>query len=238
MLWTRLTGSFTETSGSGLQFVGGKAETISATQTPSFSLTNLTGGLASAPAVGDIVIACVAFNNSTNRNIECTTSDYTEVADLYANSTIDCQFGVYYKVLANADTNIAFNLGTSVRPFFAAHVWRGGDSSSPLDATTTTITSTGFADPPAITTVSSNAVIIAVGALVGDGMIDAIEAPDDVEMENFYQSTINVPTTGAGIAIVSRYLASAGTYNPPRFRGYTVGSGSGTCAATIALRPA
>ena len=65
MLWSNLLMSGV----SGLEFVGGKAETISATRTPSFSLTNLTGGLASAPAAGDTVIACVAFINSTDRNL-------------------------------------------------------------------------------------------------------------------------------------------------------------------------
>jgi hypothetical protein len=244
MLATFLKGA---SAAGGLEFVGGVALSSADTQspadtgTPSYSLTGLTGGLASAPAIGDIVIACVAFNNGTDRNIQCTTSGYTEVADLYHNSNNDAQLGVYYKVLTSADTSVAFNLGVNVRSVFCALVWRNINA-TPLDATTTTATNTRTrADPPAITTVTNNAVVIAVGATAirGDEVLAFTAGPSG--MTNFYTSqtaTNSVPASSIGIASV--VVPIAGSYDPGIFA--TTGSSATStanswCAATLALRP-
>jgi hypothetical protein len=233
MLWQKLLGT---NAAGGLEFVGGVALSSSATQTPSFSLTGLSGGLASAPSSGDIVIACVAFNNSTDRNIQVTTSGYTEVADLYSNRSQDGQLGVYYKVLTGADTSVAFDLGVSVGSFFVCHVWRNINS-TPLDATTTTAIDSGGVpvNSPAITTTRANAIVIAVGAA---GLGTSASAPTVPSgMENLFQIFTTGSSGAAGIAIASAQVASPSTYDPPAFGGFSTSSGSGWCAATLALRP-
>jgi hypothetical protein len=222
----------------GIRFVGG-ATALNSGQTPTFNLTSLSGGLSTAPVTGDIVIACIAFNFPQDRNIQCTTSGYTEIADLYADSSNDSQLGVYFKVLTSDETSVAFDIGTTfAASSFAVHVWRGVDSTTPLDATTTTATGTssGRPDAPAITTVTSNAVVIAVGANAGSTFSQALSSltvPSG--MENFYQSTVS---SNRGIGIASTYRPTAGAYDPPAFGGGSSSSSNSFCAATLALRPA
>lgn len=217
-----------------LQFVGGRSATSSG-QTPSYSLTGLTGGVSSAPAIGDIVIACVSIGNATNRDLQCTTSGYNEVADLYnGNSTFGyCQLGIYYKVLTAADTSVAFNVGVSTGSLFLTHVWRGVNA-TPLDAATVTVSNTtGNPNPPAITTTTNNAVVIAFGGAsqvaanslgIPSGMINGFASGGG----GFY-----------GIAIASALVSSASTYDPANFTGVSsIGGNRPSLAATMAIRSA
>jgi len=224
---------------SGLVFVGGRGLEAAATQTPSYTLTTLTGGIASSPSIGDIVIACIAFKSVFNLNITCTTAGYTEVADLFQSDTNSINFAAYYKVLTAADTSVAFNLGVSSRSVFAVHVWRN-QNASPLDATTTTTTgaNTGVPNSPSITTVTNNAVVIAVGAAAGGASGDPAELDDltvPSGMINFVTQLDDGPTVAIGIASIVR--PTAGAYDPPTFGGGSSNTANSMAACTIALRP-
>lgn len=237
MLATFLKGATAAAPGLPLEFVGGTAVSSStSTATPSFSLTSLTGGLASAPSIGDIVIACIAFKDTADRNIQCTTSGYTEVADLFANSSNDSHLGVYRKVLTEADTSVAFQLEVARTSRFAVHVWRNINP-TPLDATTTVVASnsSGVPNAPSITTVTDNAIVIAVGAAAGasGSTLSNLTVPSG--MENFFQVTAS---TNSCIGIASIARPSAGAYNPPAFGGGNNQSINSFCAVTLALRPA
>jgi hypothetical protein len=224
-------------SANNLRFVGGVAIANASNPTPSYSLTSLTGGLASAPAIGDIVIACITIKDSTNRDLQCTTSGYTEIIDLHTSGfSNNSQLAIYYKVLTAADTSVAFDLGVSTASRFACHVWRGINA-TPLDTTAeSSIGNSGPPNAPPITTVSSNAVVIAVGAQAAGGVPDNIVQPTTPSgMGNFFQS---FSSTTFGIAIASILLPSAGTYDPPAFGGFSTSSSNGICVATIALRSA
>lgn len=220
----------------GLVFVGGDdLFNAVATQTPSYSLTGLTGGIASSPAIGDIVIACIAFKNGTDRNITCTTTGYTEVADLFQLDTNSINFAAYYKVLTAADTSVAFNLGVSVLSAFAVHVWRN-QNATPLDATTTTTTgaNTGVPNSPSITTVTNNAVVLSIGAAVaGAGVLNDLTVPSG--MTNLTQVNSDDISCVIGIASIAR--PTAGAYDPPTFGGGDSGTANSFAACTIALRP-
>lgn len=220
--------------GAQLEFVGGRAEAkSSASATPSYSLTSLTGGLASAPSIGDIVIACVTLANTTDLNITC--SGYTEVADLYANgSTGDSQLGVFYKVLTAADTTVQFGLSVSDTSCGAIHVWRN-QNATPLDATTTTTTNTSNSTPnsPSITTVTNNAIVLSIGSAQNTNSWSVLTTPSGMENGFFVRSSSG--SFGIGIASVLR--TTAGAYDPASFGGGG-GFGGSYCAATMALRPA
>lgn len=210
-----------------MEFVGGKTATAAGTQTPSYSITGLTGGSASDPASGDIVIVAVAFNSGTNGDITCTTAGYTEVTDLFENPI---NLAVFYKVLSAADTTVAFDLGVSIASRIAVHVWRNINA-TPLDATSVTdINKNGTENCPAITTVTNGAVVLAIAGVAGDG-ISALTVP--LGMQNLFQSSSS--TIALGIA--SRARSTAGTYNPPTFDGGG-GDGDSVAAVTMALRPA
>lgn len=233
MLWQKLIGA--KTVGD-LTFVGSALDDQQDIQTPTYSLTSLSGGVASAPQAGDIVIACVAFNNSIDRNIQCSTSGYTEVADLYASSGNDCHLGVYYKVLTTAETSVAFNLGVAENAFFVAHVWRN-QNSTPLDVTSTTATSinSGVPNAPAITTATDKAVVIAIGACAGSSTstLSSLTVPSG--MTNFRTAG---QTSFARIGIASSVVATSGSFDPPSFGGGNSSSVNSFCAVTMALRPA
>jgi len=236
MLGTFLKGAST---GGGLKFVGGVGLTSSATQTPSFSLTGLSGGLASAPAIGDIVVVAVSFTDSTDRNIQCTTSGYTEVADLFRVDVSNAtgQLGVYYKVLSAADTSVAFDIGVSVPSYFTCHVWREINA-TPLDATTTTANgrSPTATNAPPITTTTNKAVVIAVGGGGGSASFPLGTPTAPSEMINFFSA---FDVNNGSVAIASRFVPLAGAYDPPAFGGMTDGATAnrlGWSAATLALR--
>lgn len=231
MLWQKLIGS--TPAALPLQFVGGAVLTASSTSTPSFSLTSLTGGVSSSPSAGDIVVVAVSFFDNTDRDITCTTTGYTELADLYANGSADTQMAVYYKVLTTAETSVAFNtVSTPVTTVCAIHVWRNPNTITPLDVTSTTATSTTSAasNAPSITTATDNAVVIAFGSAVSaGGEFTTLTAPSG--MANFFQDS----SATAGAAVASAIVSTAGAYDPAAFGG---GAPSGTfCAVTVALRP-
>lgn len=211
-----------------LVFVGGAGLNVASTSTPTFSLTGLTGGIASSPSSGDIVIACIGVNNTTDRNIQCTTSGYTEIFDLFNSPA---QFAAYYKILTSAETSISFNTGIAVVPRCCIHVWRNPNATQ-LDVTSTTNSTTLNApDAPSITTVTNNAVVIAMGRHEAGSGGSALTAPTG--MENFFQNS----STFSGTCIASIFVNPAGVYDPPAF-----GGGGGTTplrnlGASIAIRP-
>lgn len=234
MLARRLRRATQVAAASGLTFVGG-ATASSTGSSNSFSLTGLTGGIASAPAAGDLVIVAVATKYGTDQNITCSTSGYTEVADLFQTDTAATNMAVYYKRLSSAETSVSLNWVQNTGARVVIHVWRGSDASSPLDATTTTATgaNSGIPNAPSITTVTDNAVVIAIGAAAFDNVVsNDLTVPSG--MENFFQTT-NSFSGGIGIASVVR--ASAGAYNPAAFGGSSSNSANSWCAATLAIRP-
>lgn len=217
----------------GLTFVGGAAFANSASQTPSCSLTGLTGGIASSPSAGDLVIACIGFNNLTNRDITCSTSGYTENVDL-ANigAATGAQMGVYIKTLSAADTSVAFNLGVSVASYFAVHVWRNVNATQPdVTTTTSTASTSGPIDSPAISGLSANSVVLSIGLATAATTFTAMTVPSG--MENFFQASIT-GGAGEGIAIASA-VAGSSSYNPAAFGGGASGQGR-TVSATFAIR--
>lgn len=222
-----------------LEFVGGRAAT-STGQTPSYSLTGLTGGLASSPSIGDIVVVAVGFSDGTDRDITCTTAGYTELADLKSGTFAATQMGVFLKKLTLADTSVAFDLGVSANSACAIHVWRNASDTQPDSTTTTTTNSAASSlsiDAPAITTSTSNAVVLAFAfANSNDIAISSYSTPSG--MSNLFQ----VATGNARIGVASAVVTSPSSYNPPTFG--TRGGGGGSflvttfCAATAAIRPA
>lgn len=229
----------------GLQFVGGFGASVTAAASISVSLTSLSGGLASSPSAGDIVLACVSFVNSTDINIGCTTSGYTELADLYVNGTRDTNFAVFYKVLSTAETSVAFD-GTGTTQSNVSvivHVWRGVNQTNPLDATSTTSTNTSscIPDGASITTVTDKAVVVCFGASSGGGTqptIPNLTVPSGGS--NFVEAYDSSGDNENTQAVFSRVITPAGAYNPPAFgiTGASDNTNFTAAALTLALRPA
>jgi hypothetical protein len=221
-------------------FVGYALASASAHPT-SISLTSLSGGIATSASAGDIVFAVRAFKNATNRTFTCNTSGYTALTDLYANDTNDAQLGVFYKVLTTAETTVQIsNSGSVSNGAIGVFVFRGVDTSTPLDVTSTTatITNSGRPDCPSITSVTDNSLILAIGSAAGAGgnPLSDLTAPSG--MSNFYQVRTGEGTSDQTVLGMATFLqTTAGAYNPSTFKGGSTSSSNSACAVTIALRP-
>ena len=89
-----------------IEFVGRATASVTSSAY-NLSLTALTGGIASAPAEGDIVIVINTIVNTTNGNPGVGTAGYTEVADLYRSDSNDTNLSTNYKIMgASPDTVI------------------------------------------------------------------------------------------------------------------------------------
>ena len=117
----------------------------------------------------DLVIVAVTSPKSTDWDMTMNTSGYTEVADLFADDTVDTNFGVFYKKMSGTpDTTAVCNLDgvTNNGHSAVAVVFRGVDTTTPMDATATTATgvNTGIADPPSIDWSTAGTItVVAVG---------------------------------------------------------------------------
>lgn len=218
-----------------LSYVGNIVSSVAHAQNVTFTITGLTGGSDSAPAIGDIVIVAIAFRKDSGDNaISCTTAGYTEIADLFANDTYDTNLAVYYKVLTTTETSVSFNSGSTTSNSYiqmCCQVWRGIDIVSPLDvsAVPAVIINTGTPNAPSISTVSANSIILAIGASVGASLTN-LTVPSG--MSNFLFSG------GASVQLgIASYLqVNSGAYDPPAFGGGGTSALSSSCAVTVALR--
>jgi len=231
------------TGGVAIEFVGSSAQLYAkSSPTVTASLTSLTGGIASAPQSGDLVITSIGYANRANNDITCTTSGYTEIADLYANDRIDAKFAVFYKVLTSAETTVSFGGTSSTNSDIPViiYVLRNVNQTTPLDVTPTTETGIDSAIPncPSITTVTPNAMIVGFGGGASEAGIFNLTAPSGTE--NFIESDY--------ITILGNFLLrsgafsylqeTSGTYDPPAFG--IIGDDSirwSSAAVTIAIRP-
>lgn len=213
-----------------LVYVGGTSASANSSA-PSFSLTSLSGGIDTKPSIGDIVIVCLDITDSTTRTFTCSTG-YIKIANLKATNTYSSQLAVFYKVLTTAETSVSFGgLGTTQFSCFCAHVWRGVDSVSPLDATSVTLinSSNGIPNASSITTTTNNAVVLAVGSV---SIVAAGSLTVPTGMENMKGAT----QSSMSIGIASIALSSVGTYDPPQFNGGTTSTSASSCTVTMALR--
>ena len=224
-----------------IQYVGGNTATKAGATSgnSTISLTALTGGISSSAAAGDIVIAVFATGSAADRTLSITdgTTAYTLIGtELYSNgTTYDTNLRVAYKVLTAADATVTFGptLNAQDAGAMALHVWRGVDSTTPLDVAATTATGTGSGrpNPPAITPVTAGSeIIVAGGAAAGTGAVFV-----GTGLSNFRTAT-SVDTNDAMVGIGSFDWVS-GTYDPAAWTGGTANAADSWASITLALRP-
>lgn len=225
---------------SGIQYVGGRTFAFSGT-TDDVTISlfeTLTGGLATTPNTGDVAI--VYFGTGATSDNDLVVSGYTEVAELYANSTFDSNLVVAYRVI-----NI-FSLGSVVLTggsrntanagAVAIQVWRGVDTTTPLDVTRTTSTNTSsvLANPPAITPITSGAIIVSGGAGAHNVGAETFASSDLTSFQTVGGADTNDVTIGLGY-----HAWTYDSFDPTQFTFSGTDSTSFSSASvTLALRPA
>jgi hypothetical protein len=221
-------------------FVGGRTQFInSSTGTNTVvSLTGLTGGIDTGPAAGDfVVLGYSANNNNADFNVRMITSGWTEEADLHSpHNTFDCNFGVFHKTLGSGETSCTVGpTGSNAdNGGVVLQVWRGVDSTTPMDVSSVAATSSGAGatkiDPGAITPVTQGAVIVITGSQTAES--NTIGVLGDLENAFIYTAA---PTTAIG----SKVWSGSGAYDCVAWSGgIAAGGNSGWCVLTMALRPA
>lgn len=122
---------------SGIQYVGGVANGFGGnTSSQTVSLTSLSGGIASAPSAGDLVIVTHALASTADRDLIISTTGYTELNEGYVNSTFDTNLAISYKIMGGTpDTNVVItrsSITSADAQAVAIQVWRGVDQTSPI----------------------------------------------------------------------------------------------------------
>jgi hypothetical protein len=225
-----------------IQFVGGntssKVGATSGNTTISLS-SGLTGGIASAAAEGDLVIAAFASGSSTSsRTLAITdgTNNYTTIEKMVDGAPVDAHLRVAYK-FASGDTSTTFGPtgSTNDAGAMAVYVFRGVDSTTPMDVTHTTASGSGTtnANPPSIEPVTAGAFIVCVGASGHLSGADTFTSSDLTDFQTDGANDSNDVTLGIGH--IDNW--TSGAFNASAFGGVPNNSASWV-AMSIALRPA
>lgn len=200
----------------------------------------LPGGLQQNDLV--IVAYAIGDNDNINENMAMVTAGYSELADLFADDTQDSNLGVFYKFMgATPDTTAQVDGlgGTDAAVAAVCMVFRGVDTTTPFDVTTTTATNinTMHPNPPSIDPVTANVWTVIAGAsghtLAGAGTYTFPSGYTTNAIDRGADDTSDV-TVGMG------YRSSPADPEDP---GVMTHSGTDSasfswCAATMALRPA
>jgi hypothetical protein len=184
---------------------------------------------------GDYVIAIGV--SSQLADVDCTegSGTYAELADVYGNSTNDINLGVFGKIQgATPDTNVTITTrSTSGASCGMLYVLRGVDATTPIDATTTTDSSTGGQpNNPAITTATANAWVVAIAASSEPDVVTNGAGGTYTNVVNFVDGTLR------NIMVSTSEIASAGAEDPGAYSDVSGTAADAWAAATVALRPA
>lgn len=208
----------------------------------SISLTALTGGVASAPIEGDLVIVATGWTQTSDGTPGVTSpTGFTELVELYSNDTRDANLSVSYKFMEMTPDSSITVLGPNSAAYGGStvvHVWRGVDQTTPMDVTHTTATGTNASrpNPPSITPATADAIIIAAGLGTGGTGQSAFTIPSGMTNAVSYKHD---GTTGDCSAFLCSYNSwVSGSYDPAAATGGTTTTQDSWVAVTLVLRPA
>lgn len=199
---------------------------------------NLSGGTGTLPQTGDIVILAIALGAGTT-TLMSAPSGYTQLARFAASDTNDSVLYVGYQIMGSTpDTTfpVPSSLSTSNSQMVIVSVWRGVDQTTPIDVSTATATGTNsrLADPPAITPVTENAIIIGIGATAYAGTVYSFSAGGS--LSSFV--SISGSDTYDGALGLGHHEWVSSTFDPTAFSITGTTSSDSWTAVTLTLRPA
>ena len=168
------------------------------------------------------------------------TAGYAEVADLYQNDTRDANFSVNWKIMGGSPDTAVNCLGSgsaSNGAVCVVQVWRNADQTTPLDVVSTTAQLNNSAVPnsPAITPVTSGAIVISAGLGTGAAVDTSVTAPTG------YGNQVDIsvdPSNAATVGIASKAWSGSGAEDPAAWTTWTTTTSDSWTAVTLALRPA
>ncbi len=226
-----------------IEYVGGTiAGGTGRTSNYSLSINSLTGGIASAPADGDLIIAVftsTAANGGPSTDKAYNIDGYTQISKVFVDGNRRINLFVGYKFVIGTETSINFIGGSgNIDDAFssAAYVFRNV-SSTPLDVAVVQNTSPTTAIPTfsSITPVSANSRIVVIGA---GGHQAGVQTYTSSGLSSFLTNggadDVNDATLGIG-----QFNWSSGAYTPTSWTsaGITAFAGNQSFASvSLALR--
>lgn len=230
-----------------ITFVGSYVGTHAAVsaQNVAFSLLRNESNAQPTLQQGDIVFVAVEVASTVDRTqAQLTPSGYTAAhTDNYQNDSNDSNFLVSYKVMgATPDTSVDIpaSNATTAGVAYAIYVFRGVDTTTPMDATpvVTGNINTGVANAAAITPVTAGAwIVVFAGAAVAAGAVFTNPAGMSTTTNHFRSATITTTTNDANIGGAIFTGWTSGSYDPAAFGGSTSTNTGSWSAVTLALRP-
>jgi hypothetical protein len=228
-----------------IEYVGGQTASITVASPTTQTITySLTGGLASAPAAGDLVIVGYGEGAGGDAGLSAriSTSGFSLITELYANDSTDSNLAVFRKFMAGTPDSTLVVVGSSTSNAAATvniQVWRGVDTTTPLDPTTTTATgtNTGNVNPAAITPAATGNVIAVFGhAATATANTSTFTAPS--YLTNFLQVTrAGGIYRGVGGSGYVTGQPDGVSYDPAQWSISSDSTAYSYTAATLALRP-
>ena len=200
------------------------------------SLTSLSGGSGASPIEGDVIVVFRGIGSTTDFDVQLSTAGFTEVADLFGPDTSDANLGVFYKVAGPTPDTAVSAVTTSGTRTIAVMVFRGINTTTPLDVTPTTLIGSNSAtiNPPGITTATDNAIIVAGGSAAGTDTYPGTLPAGYSAFQWAQQGGAVWSLTAMGYFVAG----VAGVQSPATLGGSGNAALSGHAQVTIALRPA
>lgn len=175
------------------------------------------------------VVVIVGGHAKTSANAGVSTAGYTELADV----TTGPRCSVSWKRMGATPDSAATVLGAADALYgnnYAIAVFRGVDTTTAIDATTTTASGTGQPNSPSITTVTNNAVVIT--AWLSDSDPNSVTQPTGYTFSDYWGTQPETNEASSGIAF--KTVATAGAENPGP---WTLDVTGNYIAVSVALRP-
>lgn len=229
-------------AGGGIQYVGGTSGSFTYTTagaSTTISLTSLTGGIASAPSLGDLIVLTLGGSSGTAEDRGY--SSGRGLAKVYANDTERTVFAFYVKYALVAEDLTAVRIksvatGTTKQFVATVHVYRNatGYFNTSTDVASIATINTAIPNPPSITPTVAGS-IIHVGA--SNAHTRATESFTASYLSNFITlSGANLSEdcqTGAG------YVTwTSGAYDPDAWTwSGTDDAAFSNCSASLVIAP-
>lgn len=227
-----------------IQYVGGTTGTGTGATSYSVSLSGtLTGGLASSPSPGDLIVVFTGFGNNAAAAPTCsgnTSGTYiSTVTAVHQNDTWDTEFGVFHQ-FAGSTPDTTLTIGRTNNLLGGATVvlvFRGtrGVATSPA-ASTTGGSNTNVVNPPSITPTEAGSWVVAGGT----GLVPPAQTSGHTAISNLtlVRNAYSNNTTADASTIAGYYDGwTSGAFDPAAASG-AVDSGSASwAAASLVLLP-
>ena len=203
--------------------------------------TGLTGGIGSSVQAGDLVVVSNGLSGTSDATLTITDPSsvaYTIVgAELYSNDTFDANLRVAYKVMGGTpDASVNFSQSTGITDggIGMVSVFRGVDTSSPMDVAGVTATgiNSALVDPGQITPVTAGAIVVVAGIAAHGLGLPNFGLTGLTSIDNQAHNLTNDLTTAMG------YTSwTSGALNPAAWTLTGSTTTHSWAAVTMALRP-